>query len=75
MSVKRGLRVGVAVFFSFSFFFLIFVFAFFFLFPFFHLFSLLSSFLYDNNGNNQRLETNYELRAEYHGMVLAKMVT
>ena len=30
---------------------------------------LLSFFLYDNNGNNQRLRTNRELRAGYRGMV------
>jgi len=35
--------------------------------PFFLLFSLLSFFLYDDNGNNQRLGTNHKLRAESGG--------
>ena len=67
VSVKRGLGagVGVGVFFSFSFF-LILIF-FFFLFSFCVSF-LLSFFLYENNGNTQRLGTNCVIHAEYHGM-------
>ena len=73
VSVKRGLGVGagvgVGVEVGVGVFFLIFVF-FFFLSSFclFVCFLLLSLFLYDNNGNTQRLGTNREIRAEYHGM-------
>ena len=69
MPVKRGLGAGVGV--GVGLFFLIFVF---FFLPFFLLFVclflsfLLSFFPYDNNGNTQRLGTNREIRAEYHGM-------
>ena len=70
MSVKRGLGVkvgvGVGVFFSFSFF--SFNCCFFSSdFPF-VVFFLLSFFLYENNGNTQRLGTNRVIHAEYHGM-------
>ena len=64
MSVKRGLGVEVGVFFSFSFFFNFFSS----FFPFVLFFFCCFFFLYDNNGNTQRLGTNREIRAEYHGM-------
>ena len=51
------------------FFFFFFLISFFLFSSFYPFVSIAVFFLYDNNSNNQRLGTNRELRAEYHGMV------